>query len=89
MKAANDDRLIDQGPTQVDDEQEQVINTERVLNAVAALPDNHRLPLSLVALEGLSYAEAAEVLDIPIGTIMSRVARARGKLALIFKNVEE
>ena len=37
--------------------------------------------LSLVVLEGLSYAQAAEVLETPIGTIMSRIARARAALS--------
>lgn len=87
MRAANDERLTEQET--VDDQQSQSLEAERVLKAVAELPDNHRLPLSLVALEGMSYAEAAEILDLPIGTIMSRVARARAKLALIFRNTEE
>lgn len=38
----------------------------------------------LVAVEGLSYSEAAEALDIPIGTIMSRLARARQTIGLQF-----
>ena len=45
--------------------------------AMDALPDEQRAALSLVALEGYSYADAAQVLDAPIGTIMSRIARAR------------
>ncbi len=49
----------------------------QVIEAVGALPDPHRALLLLVAVEGLSYREAAEVLDIPIGTVMSRLARAR------------
>ncbi|MEL7462651.1 MAG: RNA polymerase sigma factor [Pseudomonadota bacterium] len=49
--------------------------------AMAALPDEQRAVLSLVAIEGLSYREASEALDVPIGTVMSRLARAREKLA--------
>jgi RNA polymerase sigma-70 factor (ECF subfamily) len=48
--------------------------------AVAALPEGQRQVLLLVALEDLSYEETARVLEIPIGTVMSRLARAREKL---------
>jgi RNA polymerase sigma-70 factor (ECF subfamily) len=48
---------------------------------MALLPEEQRLVLSLVAVEGLAYREAAEVLDWPIGTVMSRLARARAALA--------
>ncbi len=51
-----------------------------VNKAMGALPDEQRAALSLVALEGFSYAEAAQALDAPIGTIMSRIARARKAL---------
>jgi DNA-directed RNA polymerase specialized sigma24 family protein len=44
------------------------------------LPLEQRLALTLVAIEGKTYAEAAEILEVPIGTIMSRVARARQQL---------
>ncbi len=50
------------------------------LNAIAALPDEQREALMLVALEGFSYAEAGAILDIPVGTLMSRIGRARRKL---------
>lgn len=53
--------------------------------AMAALPDDQRAVISLVAIEGLTYREAAEVLDVPIGTIMSRLARARAALAARFE----
>jgi RNA polymerase sigma-70 factor, ECF subfamily len=49
--------------------------------AIMALPDDQRELLLLVCVEELSYKEAAETLDIPIGTVMSRLARARKKLA--------
>jgi RNA polymerase sigma-70 factor (ECF subfamily) len=49
--------------------------------ALATLPDEQRLAVGLVLVEGLSYKEAAGVLDIPIGTLTSRLARARTALA--------
>jgi RNA polymerase sigma-70 factor (ECF subfamily) len=49
-------------------------------DAVAALPPGYREVLVLRELEGLSYREIARVADIPIGTVMSRLARARGLL---------
>lgn len=47
---------------------------------VARLPEEQRLVLGLVAIDGQSYQEAAETLGVPIGTIMSRLSRARRKL---------
>lgn len=52
-----------------------------VRRLVAELPEDQRAVLMLVAVEGLSYKEAAEVLELPLGTVMSRLARARGRLA--------
>jgi RNA polymerase sigma-70 factor (ECF subfamily) len=48
--------------------------------ALDQLPDEQRMALSLVAIEGKTYAEAADILEVPDGTIMSRVARARKNL---------
>jgi RNA polymerase sigma-70 factor (ECF subfamily) len=52
----------------------------QVRAAMETLPEAQRTVLSLVAIEGLSYREAAEVLDVPVGTIMSRLSRARENL---------
>jgi len=51
-----------------------------VLDKLAKLPEELRSVLLLVAVEDLSYAQAASVLDIPIGTVMSRLSRARERL---------
>jgi RNA polymerase sigma-70 factor (ECF subfamily) len=51
-----------------------------VQSAMARLPEDQREAVSLVLVEGLPYREAAEVLDIPIGTLTSRLARGREAL---------
>jgi len=60
----------------------------RVRAAVALLPSEQRKVVALVDLEGLSYCEVAEVLEIPMGTVMSRLYRARQSLALALENCE-
>ena len=57
------------------------LELERASKALAELPEDQRSVLLLVAVEGRSYSEVAEILDIPIGTVMSRVARARRAVA--------
>ncbi|MGL6208557.1 MAG: RNA polymerase sigma factor [Paracoccaceae bacterium] len=52
----------------------------QVRAAMATLPEGQREVLSLIAIEGLSYKETAEVLDLPLGTVMSRLSRARDAL---------
>jgi RNA polymerase sigma-70 factor (ECF subfamily) len=51
-----------------------------VQSAMARLPEEQRMAVSLVLVEGLPYKEAAEVLDVPIGTLTSRLARGREAL---------
>jgi RNA polymerase sigma-70 factor (ECF subfamily) len=48
--------------------------------AVSLLSEDHRLVIGLVLVDGLPYKEAAEVLEIPMGTLTSRLARAREAL---------
>jgi RNA polymerase sigma-70 factor (ECF subfamily) len=48
--------------------------------ALAALVEDQRVALLLVVLEGLSYREVAEVQGVPIGTVMSRLSRARAQI---------
>jgi RNA polymerase sigma-70 factor, ECF subfamily len=51
--------------------------------AMESLPDDQRLAVALVLVEGLAYKEAAEVLDVPIGTVTSRLARGREALTAL------
>ncbi|MCC5452214.1 RNA polymerase sigma factor [Rheinheimera sp. UJ51] len=61
------------------------LHLKEVDRAMNTLPDDQREVLSLVAVQGMSYAEAAEVLAVPTGTIMSRLARARSAMVAAFK----
>jgi RNA polymerase sigma-70 factor (ECF subfamily) len=56
---------------------------QSVSDAIDVLPDEQREVLLLTCVEDVSYKDAAEVLGIPIGTVMSRLARARRRLAEI------
>lgn len=62
---------------------------EQVFKEVMLLPDNHREAILLVYVEGISYQAAADILDIPLGTLMSRLARARITLAKTFSDNKE
>jgi len=59
------------------------ISFGKVKEAMAELPIDQRAVLALVAIEGYSYAEAAATLEVPVGTVMSRMARARKTLTKI------
>jgi RNA polymerase sigma-70 factor (ECF subfamily) len=60
--------------------QEQRIEVIEVLSALDRLPLEQRAAITMTAIEGLSYDEAAKVLDIPMGTLMSRIYRGRQAL---------
>lgn len=79
--ASHDPELID---TQIVDGEKAIlaqISLQEVNVAMATLSDEQRAILALVALQGLSYKEVAETLSIPLGTVMSRLARARVALS--------
>jgi RNA polymerase sigma-70 factor, ECF subfamily len=60
--------------------QEDGLKYRALLRALQALPEDQRSVLLLVGVEDLSYADAAKVLGIPIGTVMSRLSRGRARL---------
>lgn len=78
------DHLIDSGVQPSDDgPEEQVLNritADDVIGALDELSDDFRSVVLLADVEGFSYKEIAEILDIPVGTVMSRLYRARRKL---------
>ncbi len=59
---------------------------QEVVTAVEALPEGQRLVIQLVCVSGFSYAEAADILDVAVGTVMSRLARARVAIGEQFMN---
>jgi RNA polymerase sigma-70 factor (ECF subfamily) len=59
------------------------------VRAMESLSEDHRQILLLVGLEGLSYREIAELLEVPIGTVMSRLARARERLRLALEGGDD
>lgn len=96
------DRLRQRGrrghPTSIDDVPEVRLATPPTQEAAAAqrdvmalvdrLPEEQRSALLLIGVEELSYAEAARVLDVPQGTIMSRLSRARERLRRLMEDDE-
>jgi len=60
-----------------------VLETRDVLAALDQLPEEQKSLLLLVGVEDFSYEEAARILDVPIGTVMSRLSRARKRLRSI------
>jgi RNA polymerase sigma-70 factor (ECF subfamily) len=60
---------------------EQNMITGQIIEAVGRLSEAQRIVMILIAFEGLSYNDAAETLGVPIGTVMSRLSRARQTLA--------
>ncbi len=63
-----------------DSSSESHTETHSVQDAMARLPEEQRMAIGLVLVEGLSYKEAAEIMGIPIGTLTSRLARGREAL---------
>ncbi|MEY3805585.1 MAG: polymerase subfamily sigma factor [Actinomycetota bacterium] len=60
-----------------EDQMLELFTDEEVKNAIEELPDGFRIPLLMSDVEGFSYKEIAEILDVPIGTVMSRLHRGR------------
>lgn len=60
------------------------LELSRVMDAIDEMPEEQRNVMVLVTLEGLTYEEVSETLDIPVGTVRSRLSRAREAMRLKF-----
>lgn len=79
-RARRDERFAETWIDHVDPDQENAACLRDVSRAFAALPEHHRMVLHLIAVEGQTYQQAADILNAPIGTVMSRLSRARAAL---------
>ncbi len=64
----------------------QRVTRERIYSALESVPEDYRTAVMLADLEGMAYKEIAEVMDCPIGTVMSRIYRGRRLLAKLLKD---
>ena len=64
-------------------EQSAALASREIVEALQVIAPERRAALVLIAVEGFSYAEAADVLGIPVGTLMSRISRGREELRAV------
>jgi RNA polymerase sigma-70 factor, ECF subfamily len=79
--AGDPDDAAEEGGTPVPDPADELAGTRDVLAALRAIPEEFRTAVVLADLQDLPYEEVAKVLDVPIGTVKSRVHRGRVALA--------
>jgi len=82
----DDITLIDDGSPENDHHYNEVVS--RMYKAMSLLVPEQREVLSLVALEGFSYEQVANILDIPAGTVMSRLCRSRKQLKIHLQKMD-
>jgi RNA polymerase sigma-70 factor (ECF subfamily) len=80
--------ILEEGRSSISTPQEDRLRWRDLLRSLGLLPLELRLVITLVAVEGLSYAAVGEILDIPIGTVMSRLSRGRERLRQILAGEE-
>jgi RNA polymerase sigma-70 factor (ECF subfamily) len=89
MRQEWDDNVIDSITDPAAQTPETDLMHQQILCAVNNLPDGQREVMLLVAVERFSYKEAADILEVPIGTIMSRLSRARQTIGTLFNDVKK
>ena len=85
------DRLFsneEEGQFVGDDASERQVHRLAVQQAISRLNEDQRMVVALVLIDGMPYNEAAQVLDIPVGTLTSRLARAREALQAQLSDTE-
>jgi RNA polymerase sigma-70 factor (ECF subfamily) len=81
-------RLVDPAPSPESNTHRRLLHA-RVLEAVNALPTRLRETLILREIQQCSYDEVAFILNVPLGTVMSRLSRARARLAVTLRDVAD
>jgi len=79
---------IDEADLSTPAPQEHSVTNSELMRALDLLPEDQRAVLLLVSVEDMSYADAAKTLDIPIGTVMSRLSRARQRVHRMLDGVD-
>ena len=74
-------------PTSGEDLETSAIRRQALDRALSSLSEDQRLPVVLHDVEGLAYQEIADVLDIPVGTVMSRIFRGRQRLRTMLEEL--
>ena len=77
---------VAEGSISIAPAQEDGLRRADLMAALYTLPDEQRAVLLLISVEDMSYAQAAVVLGVPIGTVMSRLARGRERVRAIVAN---
>jgi RNA polymerase sigma-70 factor (ECF subfamily) len=80
VESRHAEALVQMGEEVAQPAQESQVRLAQIRRAFLTLPEEQRAALHLVTLEGMAYADAAAVLGIPIGTLMSRLGRGRAAL---------
>jgi len=86
---SNDGQQVDIADTHSDDRQLAFEASDYLAQGLAQIPEEFRVALVLRDVADLDYEEISQVLNIPIGTVRSRIARGRGRLADILGNSDE
>ncbi len=81
LRSAGDPDVPDEAGPPVPDPAEELSGTRDVVTALRAIPEEFRVALVLADLQDLAYEEVAKILDVPIGTVKSRIHRGRVALA--------
>lgn len=80
-----DGEFLDNIPDPNHRDLETQIMNDQIIEAFERLPETQRVVMLLVAVEGFSYQQAADILAIPIGTVMSRLSRARQSIGAMLQ----
>jgi RNA polymerase sigma-70 factor, ECF subfamily len=84
-----DDDFLDMVADRAAGTPEEHVMNGQIITAVQRLSESQRLVMLLIAVEGLSYSEAAEALGVPVGTVMSRLSRARQAIGRLLGERED